>query len=71
MRRLRARHDRRHLSHHPVRQSLVNGPAAARRTASARLNPENDCAWIQIYKRLEQLGQLDKLSMTRAGQEGL
>ena len=29
------------------------------------MNPENDCAWIQIYKRLEQLGQLDKLSMTR------
>ena len=32
---------------------------------SIEVNPENDCAWIQIYKRLEQLGQLDKLTMTR------
>ena len=37
VRRLRARNDGRHLSHHPVRQEPSStAPAAARRTASAR-----------------------------------
>ena len=29
------------------------------------MNPENDCAWILIYKRLESLGMLDKLAKRR------
>ena len=52
----------------PVTQcakSLVNGPCGGQKNGKCEVNPENDCAWIQIYKRLEQLGQLDKLSMTR------
>ena len=46
-------------------KSLVNGPCGGQKNGKCEVNPENDCAWIQIYKRLEQLGQLDKLSMTR------
>ena len=46
-------------------KSLVNGPCGGTKNGKCEVNPENDCAWIQIYKRLEQLGQLDKLTMTR------
>lgn len=46
-------------------KSLVNGPCGGQKNGKCEVNPENDCAWIQIYNRLEQLGQLDKLSMTR------
>ena len=46
-------------------KSLLNGPCGGQKNGKCEVNPENDCAWIQIYKRLEQLGQLDKLSMTR------
>ena len=46
-------------------KSLVNGPCGGQKNGKCEVNPENDCAWIQIYKRLEQLGQLDKLTMTR------
>ena len=46
-------------------KSLVNGPCGGAKNGKCEVNPENDCAWIQIYKRLEQLGQLDKLTMTR------
>ncbi len=46
-------------------KSLVNGPCGGARNGKCEVNPENDCAWIQIYKRLESLGQLEKLSQTR------
>lgn len=46
-------------------KSLVNGPCGGQKNGKCEVNPENDCAWVQIYKRLEQIGQLDKLSMTR------
>ena len=46
-------------------KSLVHGPCGGQKNGRCEVNPENDCAWIQIYKRLEQLGQLDKLTMTR------
>ena len=37
-------------------KSLVNGPCGGTKNGKCEVNPENDCAWIQIYKRLEQLG---------------
>ncbi len=46
-------------------KSLVNGPCGGQKNGKCEVNPENDCAWIKIYNRLEQIGQLDKLSMTR------
>ncbi len=46
-------------------KSLVNGPCGGAKNGKCEVNPENDCAWVQIYKRLESLGQLYKLEQTR------
>ena len=46
-------------------KSLVNGPCGGQKNGRCEVNPENECAWILIYKRLEATGQLDKLSKTR------
>ena len=47
-------------------KSLVNGPCGGQKNGKCEVNPENDCAWIQIYNRLVSLGQEDKLLQTRA-----
>ena len=44
-------------------KSLVNGPCGGQKNGKCEVNPENDCAWILIYKKLESLGQLDKLDL--------
>ncbi|MDD6200715.1 MAG: methylenetetrahydrofolate reductase C-terminal domain-containing protein [Firmicutes bacterium] len=46
-------------------KSLVNGPCGGQKNGKCEVNPENDCAWIKIYKRLEATGQLEKLTETR------
>ena len=46
-------------------KSLVNGPCGGQKNGKCEVNPDNDCAWILIYNRLEALGQLDKLGQTR------
>ena len=40
-------------------KSLVNGPCGGQKNGKCEVNPENECAWILIYKRLEATGQLD------------
>lgn len=53
----------------PVTQcakSLVNGPCGGQKNGKCEVNPENDCAWIKIYKRLEEIGQLLISSATPA-----
>lgn len=50
-------------------KSLVNGPCGGQKNGKCEVNPENDCAWIAIYHRLEALGQLDKLAQTRPGKD--
>ena len=47
-------------------KSLVNGPCGGQKNGKCEVNPENDCAWIKIYNRLEATGQLEKLSQRRA-----
>ena len=32
-------------------KSLVNGPCGGQKNGKCEVNPENDCAWIKIYKR--------------------
>ena len=44
-------------------KSLVNGPCGGAKNGKCEVNPENDCAWIMIYKKLEAMGQLDKLAV--------
>ena len=46
-------------------KSLVNGPCGGQKNGKCEVNPENDCAWIQIYNRLVATGQEDKLFQTR------
>ncbi len=46
-------------------KSLVNGPCGGLKNGKCEVNPENDCAWIKIYNRLEATGQLMKLTETR------
>lgn len=46
-------------------KSLVNGPCGGQKGGKCEVNPENDCAWIKIYNRLEATGQLEKLAQTR------
>ena len=46
-------------------KSLVNGPCGGQKDGKCEVNPENDCAWIQIYNRLVSLGQEEKLLQTR------
>lgn len=46
-------------------KSLVNGPCGGQKNGKCEVNPENDCAWIQIYNRLVKIGQESKLGQTR------
>ena len=50
-------------------KSLVNGPCGGQKNGKCEVNPENDCAWIQIYNRLVALGQEDRL-LTRRPDKG-
>jgi len=42
-------------------KSLLNGPCGGAKNGKCEVNPDNDCAWILIYKKLKELEQLDKL----------
>ena len=50
-------------------KSLVNGPCGGQRNGKCEVNPENNCAWIDLYYRLDALGQLDKLKTMRADKD--
>jgi hypothetical protein len=41
-------------------KSLLNGPCGGVYGGKCEVDRSNDCAWILIYKRLKELGQLDK-----------
>ena len=46
-------------------KSLVNGPCGGARNGKCEVNPENPCAWIEIYNKLVSLGQEEKIGLTR------
>lgn len=46
-------------------KSLVNGPCGGQKNGKCEANRENDCAWIQIYNRLEATNQVEKLTPRR------
>jgi hypothetical protein len=41
-------------------KSLLNGPCGGVYAGKCEVDRSNDCAWILIYKRLKELGQLEK-----------
>ena len=42
-------------------KGLINGQCGGASNGKCELNPEKDCGWELIYKRLKNLNQLDKL----------
>lgn len=47
-------------------KGLLNGPCGGvRRNGKCELDEEKDCAWVQIYRRLEKQGRLDLMTEYR------
>ena len=42
-------------------KSILNGPCGGSQDGKCEVDAEVDCAWQQIYERMEKLGRLDKL----------
>jgi len=42
-------------------KSLLNGPCGGSRDGRCEISPDRDCAWQLIYRRLKDIGQLDRL----------
>jgi hypothetical protein len=42
-------------------KGLLNGPCGGAKNGKCEVNPEMDCAWIAIYKRLKETGKTDML----------
>ena len=40
-------------------KGLLNGPCGGMHDGKCEIDPERDCAWVKIYDRLEELGQLE------------
>ena len=41
-------------------KSLVNGQCGGSKNGKCEVNPEMECGWERIYRRLEKLGKLDR-----------
>ena len=44
-------------------KGLVNGPCGGYRDGMCEVDPNRECAWVQIYNRLKELNQLEKLTV--------
>ena len=42
-------------------KGLQNGPCGGAKDGKCEINPDIDCGWILIYKRLKEIGELDKM----------
>lgn len=42
-------------------KGLQNGPCGGAKDGKCEIAPDVDCGWILIYKRLKDLGELDKM----------
>lgn len=42
-------------------KGILNGPCAGSKNGKCEANKDMDCAWTLIYRRLERLGQLEKM----------
>ena len=42
-------------------KGILNGPCAGTENGKCEASKDMDCAWVLIYKRLERLGQLEKM----------
>jgi hypothetical protein len=46
-------------------KSLCNGPCGGAQDGMCEVDPERECAWIRIYRRLEQRGELPRMADIR------
>ena len=46
-------------------KSLMNGPCGGQKNGKCEVDPENPCAWIEIYKRLQATGEVEKIMEAR------
>lgn len=46
-------------------KGLMNGPCGGYRDGKCEVDPENDCAWVAIFLRLEELDQMEKFQAIR------
>lgn len=47
-------------------KGLLNGPCGGAKDGKCEVDPEKDCAWELIYKRLADIGKLDKMREIQA-----
>ena len=47
-------------------KGLLNGPCGGTNKGKCEEDPERDCAWTLIYRRLEKLGKVDEMKKYRA-----
>ncbi|MFA5271385.1 MAG: methylenetetrahydrofolate reductase C-terminal domain-containing protein [Candidatus Omnitrophota bacterium] len=45
-------------------KGLRNGPCGGANKGKCEVDPERDCAWVRIYKKLKELGQLENIRTT-------
>lgn len=50
-------------------KSLVNGTCGGTNKGKCEINPDMECGWLRIYKRLESLGQLDNYRLLRPARD--
>ena len=43
-------------------KSLVNGPCGGTKDGMCEVNPNMECGWERIYRKLEELGRLDEFN---------
>ncbi len=43
-------------------KSLVNGPCGGTKNGKCEVNPDMECGWERIYRKLEKLGKLENLN---------
>jgi len=47
-------------------KNLLNGPCGGTNHGKCEVDPDKDCAWTLIYRRLEKLGRLEKFKQIHA-----
>ena len=50
-------------------KGLLNGPCGGSSKGKCEVDPERDCAWDLIYKRLEEIGQLERMKEIREAKD--
>ena len=43
----------------------MNGPCGGQKNGKCEVDPENPCAWIKIYERLQATGEVEKITQIR------